>query len=204
MPERLIGATVDVSVGPGSVVFTAVSEDGRKASVEEDITSAETALNRERMLAMTEGQLSKKSGDFVFKMGRMDSPGSIPILSASFLNGVRRTLAEKLAACHSDLSTRPSGLDRDDKVAVPPEATYLDNISNSLSRSLYERSEDAYELTHRSGAELMRTRYCIRYELGLCPVHQGARPTGPLFLLNNGRRLALTFDCRRCEMTVSE
>ena len=214
MPERLIGATVDVSVGPGSVVFTAVSEDGRKASVEEDITSAETALNRERMLAMTEGQLSKKSGDFVFKMGRMDVPEAIPILSASFLNGVRRTLAEKLAACLPDrsschfdrASSIPCHFDRASASGeiFPPEATYLDNISNSLSRSLYERSEDAYELTHRSGAELLRTRYCIRYELGLCPVHQGARPTGPLFLLNNGRRLALTFDCRRCEMTVSE
>ena len=48
----------------------------------------------------------------------------------------------------------------------------------------------------------MRSRYCIRYELGLCPRHQGARDTGPLFLLNNGRRLALSFDCPRCEMVV--
>ena len=52
-------------------------------------------------------------------------------------------------------------------------------------------------------APLMRTRYCIRYELGLCPVHQGAKDTGPLFLVNNGRRLSLGFDCARCEMTVS-
>jgi hypothetical protein len=34
-------------------------------------------------------------------------------------------------------------------------------------------------------------------------VHQGARETGPLFLLNNGRRYALRFDCAKCEMTVS-
>ena len=51
-------------------------------------------------------------------------------------------------------------------------------------------------------APLMRSRYCIRYELGLCPVHQGAKDTGPLFLVNNGRRLSLGFDCARCEMTV--
>ena len=50
----------------------------------------------------------------------------------------------------------------------------------------------------------MRSRYCIRYELGLCPRHQGARDTGPLFLLNNGRRLALHFHCATCEMTVDE
>ena len=50
----------------------------------------------------------------------------------------------------------------------------------------------------------MRTRYCIRFELGMCPVHQKASYTGDLFLLNNGRRFALGFDCRNCEMTVKE
>ena len=52
--------------------------------------------------------------------------------------------------------------------------------------------------------ELMRTRYCVKYELNLCPVHQGAQQTGPLFLINNGRRLALEFDCNNCEMTVKK
>ena len=51
-------------------------------------------------------------------------------------------------------------------------------------------------------AELMRSKYCIRFELGLCPVHQGAPDSGPLFLVNNGRRFPLGFDCRRCEMVV--
>ena len=48
----------------------------------------------------------------------------------------------------------------------------------------------------------MKSKYCIKYELGLCPVHQGAKSTGPLYLLNNGRRLALHFDCKTCEMSV--
>ena len=49
----------------------------------------------------------------------------------------------------------------------------------------------------------MRSKYCVRYELGLCPKYQGARPPKELFLLNNGRRLALHFDCAACEMTVT-
>ena len=48
----------------------------------------------------------------------------------------------------------------------------------------------------------MRSKYCIRFELGLCPVHQGARESGPLYLVNNGRKLRLGFDCKACEMTV--
>ena len=61
---------------------------------------------------------------------------------------------------------------------------------------------DASPAPRQPDDPLMRSRYCIRYELGLCPVHQGARETGPLFLLNNGRRLALQFDCKACEMSI--
>jgi putative protease len=64
--------------------------------------------------------------------------------------------------------------------------------------------EDAYELTHTPKAELMRSKYCIRYELNMCPRHHNAPGCGPLFLINNGKRLALNFDCKTCEMTVTQ
>ena len=85
---------------------------------------------------------------------------------------------------------------------------YRANVSNSLSETLYEScgagiSEKAYELTHRKGAELMRSKYCIRHELGLCPKQRRGNDS-PLFLLNNGRRLKIVFDCRSCEMSVTE
>jgi hypothetical protein len=38
----------------------------------------------------------------------------------------------------------------------------------------------------------------------MCPKYHGAKPGKSLFLLNNGQRFALGFDCRNCEMTVSE
>ena len=52
------------------------------------------------------------------------------------------------------------------------DATYKNNISNHLSQSAYRNAgakiaSMAYELTHAPGIELMRTRYCIRFELGL-------------------------------------
>ena len=89
-----------------------------------------------------------------------------------------------------------------ERSAFPEETSYKANIANAVAREVLSGGEPAYELAHPKGAELMRTRYCLKYELGLCPVHQGAKPTGPLYLLNNGRRLALGFDCARCEMTV--
>lgn len=49
----------------------------------------------------------------------------------------------------------------------------------------------------KDGRELSRSKYCVKYELGLC----GSK--GPLFLVNNGRRLRLEFDCKNCEMVVT-
>ena len=150
----------------------------------------------------------------------------LPLLKAAFLNDIRRRMAELLDAqpCGRlplyQISPLPS-VGRNDRTAIPcapppvisseveKSVTYKENVANALSRATYKRLgaasvEPAYELSHKAGAELMRSRYCIRYELGLCPRHQGARDTGPLFLLNNGRRLALHFHCATCEMTVNE
>ena len=87
--------------------------------------------------------------------------------------------------------------------------SYKENLANSLSRALYASRgatsvEDAYELTHRPGVELMRSRYCVRWELGLCPKKSPGTKPEPLFLVNNGRRLRLRFHCPTCEMTVED
>ena len=126
-------------------------------------------------------------------------------MPAAFLNGVRRQLADALDAQPVSMLPLRSGVVRSD--AAPEALTYKDNLANSVAREIYRergasQMEDAYELTHREGIEYMRTKYCLRHELGLCPKQRpGTRPD-PLFLLNNGRRLRLDFDCRNCEMTV--
>ena len=74
----------------------------------------------------------------------------------------------------------------------------------------------AYEIQQQPGAELMRTKYCIKYELGLCPNYaakwsadKGYRNNldkvtfkEPLFLLNGKNKFRLGFDCANCEMLV--
>ena len=135
--------------------------------------------------------------------------GALPLLSASLLNSMRRLVASDLDALPCRSIPMGSGR-KDTSVKVGETAlSYKYNVANAAARALYEargaqRVEPAYELARPAGAELMRTRYCIRYELGICPVHQGAKESRPLFLLNNGRRLRLHFDCAKCEMTVTE
>ena len=163
------------------------------------------------MAGMLETQIGKAVGHYRFALSDVNAPDGLPFMSASALNGVRRTLAEKLdetaAIARPLLNRQLEGL------TIAPfterNVTYKQNVSNRLSAEVYASAgvgaiEDAYELTHRKGVELMRTKYCIRYELGLCPIRQNAKQSAPLFLVNNGKRLALHFNCRNCEMTVTE
>lgn len=104
--------------------------------------------------------------------------------------------------------------------------SYKANIANHVARQTYQvlgatQTDEAFEISHLPGTELMRTKYCIRHELGLCPVHretgrhQGkanfatgssklatTTPSGHLYLINNGKRYHLSFDCANCEMVV--
>ena len=211
---REISVTTDMSAhldNEGWKLHTrATSEDGRTAEFTFD-AGEQMADNQERMAAMLHSQIGKSVGHYRFSLNRVEAPQGLPFMSASSLNNVRRTLAQMLD--NMPVIDRPllkRSLNQTEHLVYPePYATYKQNISNRLSEELYLEAgtksvEKAYELSHRHGAELMRTKYCIRHELGLCPVHQGAKAGAPLFLVNNGKRLALHFDCRNCEMTVSE
>ena len=157
----------------------AVAQDGREV-LSPFHMDVETAENRERAEAMLREQLSKRSGVYHFSLAELQvetAGGRLPLLSASTINGIRRLVAE-------DLDAFPA------KAAAPRPRPAAPSRPSCHS----ERSEES---------ELMRSKYCVRYELGLCPKYQGARPPKELFLLNNGRRLALHFDCAACEMTVT-
>ena len=186
---------------------TAISEDGREIFKEYD-AGDQLASNPARMADMIRNQINKTTGHYRFIYNGEDAC-PLPFMSASFLNGIRRDLAESLDSkpCNAKrlINKQLTGYGEYTSTA----AEYDSNISNHISKSLYERcgvkkAEPAYELSHKSDAKLIRTKYCIRYELGICPKHHGCKESGPLFLLNNGMRLSLHFDCRNCEMTVKE
>ena len=220
--------------------ITATGEDGRAVRKTYSGIWNDMASNIGRMEAMVRTQLSKSSGIYSFSVKDIVHDGSLPLLSASALNSIRNDIASILdcsPAIHgkareksrqvwraevlqasgtaTSLHTLPSG----------KEADYKANISNHLAEKLYtdtgyKVTEPAYELTHRPGAELMRTKYCIRHELGLCPkflkrpangngktaasdnTKRSGTDAAPLYLLNNGRRFTVLFDCRSCEMVI--
>ncbi|MBR1407073.1 MAG: U32 family peptidase [Bacteroidales bacterium] len=207
--RRLLDTALQLQVqrcGAGwQLAVQAQTEDGRTVSLSTP-AEAETATDPARMQSLFAAQLEKTTGDYAFRLESLEAPDGLPFLPASFLNGLRRETAEALDG--QPCGRRPLQTAEASDGPLPiKDLDYKANVANSLARWTYrergaEVIADAYELAHPAGAELMRSKYCIRFELGLCPRFQGAEDTGPLYLLNNGRRLELGFDCRACEMTV--
>ena len=203
-----VNLTFSSENGLWSLKAQCMSEDGRSVELDFEVGD-QKAENMERMNGMLHSQINKTVDHYRFNLDKVNTENGLPFMSASALNSIRRSLAqsiEQLPANSREMLFR--NINGAEPIAFPEEnVSYKQNVANKISEAVYSASgaktiEDAYELSHKEGAELMRTKYCIRHELGMCPVHQGAKNSGPLFLLNNGRRLSLHFDCKNCEMTI--
>lgn len=243
LPKRLSEPTYSLKIN-------AASQDGRSVKLERE-AGHNAAENPERMRGMFATQISKATGIYSFTLRSLEvetPDGSLPFLPTSALNAIRRDLAAALEEmpCRAipllvnQASSRTGNAeypvlepdvlsqvqDIQETTSNGPHLSYKANIANHIARKIYmslgaSRTDDAFEISHRPDAELMRTKYCIRYELGLCPVHQAGRQHGRanhtsgmvnppipssrktnLYLTNNGKRYHLAFDCANCEMAV--
>lgn len=243
LPKRLSEPTYSLKIN-------AVSQDGRSVKLERE-AGHNAAENPERMRGMFATQISKATGIYSFTLRSLEvetPDGSLPFLPTSALNAIRRDLAAALEEmpCRAipllvnQASSRTGNAeypvlepdvlsqvqDIQETTSNGPHLSYKANIANHIARKIYmslgaSRTDDAFKISHRPDAELMRTKYCIRYELGLCPVHQAGRQHGRanhtsgmvnppipssrktnLYLTNNGKRYHLAFDCANCEMVV--
>lgn len=163
-----------------SVIIQGESCDGRIVQKEWLLDSPIKANNPQRMLNMLNEQLSKQSGIYECTVRDIQAdPDNIPLLSAARINAFRRELVDELDSQECIKIPLSQGKIADLKSPLPPESRN-DNFS-----------------------ELMRSKYCVRYELGLCPKQGKQGSNKPLYLENNGRRFKLSFDCAHCEMTLS-
>ena len=133
------------------------------------------AQNRERARALYESQLGKHSSQYIFQAPALREQQELAYFTTAELNALRRELAEML-------DKQPCGREP------------LLNVSS--------RAELRLDTGRRDG-ELMRSKYCIRRELACCLKDRNSTKEA-LFLLNNGRKFPLKFDCEKCEMAVLE
>ena len=208
MPSRYMDVRLSVSGNVGILSVSAETADGRTWSGTLG-ENAEPAKNRDGMRKTVISQLSKSCGHYSFSVEEFSANG-LPFLPMSVLNAFRRRIADELD--RMPLRTRQLyGQDGNPEKACSfisgKHMSYKENISNGKALELFNALgaadvEPAYELEQKEGAELMRTKYCIRYQFGKCPKYHGEKWPEKLFLENNGRRFALHFDCRNCEMAI--
>lgn len=192
------------------VALQLTDENGLRAeaTAEIDFQRARTPQsdNRRRTLA--------KLGDTIFKLCNFDDlTGDMDFIAASQLADLRRSAVALLIdtgkAAYSFDYRRPEQSD------IEPYKTealdYHDNVANRLSEEFFrshgiavvQRALEASNPRQDKDFRVMKTRYCLRRELGACLRSPSARklPT-PLFLHSADITFRLDFDCSNCEMHV--
>lgn len=190
------------------VALTLRSEDGRECRQTFCYEHQEARTDQ----SATIKEVLSKLGDTIFFCLDVQIHFSQPwFIPRSLLAEWRRVVVEMLSSI--PLHTRQdSRMYLPQNLSLPLAPRYQNNVSNSLSASVYEQlgspvAEKAFELTHGSKSDitLMTCRYCIRHELGYCLRKDKTQSflREPLFLESkDGRTFRLQFDCRRCEMQV--
>jgi len=225
MPVRYIDVDIQVICGLNGVILRAISEDGR----EEQISvpgSFDAAKDIEKMKETIAKQLGKSAGIYLFRVESIEGE-VIPFLPLSILNGSRRELAARLDATYAvkEIKKIPDIKDfAAERLVAGLRFDYRANIANRFAKEFYDKlsggkSTWGFEVDQPDEAELMRCKYCIKFELGYCTKNikketllgssgrdavcrKKNLPPEPLYLENGKRKFRLGFDCIRCEMII--
>ena len=208
--DRRIAVALTLREIPDGLLLAAIDEDGVRAEFAlhrqwEAAEKSESALNAIcRQLA--------KTGDTVYACSSVSVEMSvICFLPLSVLNELRREVLEKLSSAREAARPKVSGGIIPNEVPYPEEElSYQGNVLNRYAESFYRRHgvkriEPAAESgLDMRGRKVMTSRYCLKHQLGLCPMDGSPSAfVEPLFLIDEeGRRLRLHFDCEACEMEI--
>lgn len=205
---RKINIVISATMTGGHLYLKVTDEDGISASYvsDEKYEIARQETQRERLI-----QQLRKCGDTEFECEQVEVVGDeVLFIPGAAANACRRTLLEKLREARQIARpVLPTGMNSREEAIAP---TYLDwhyNVANKQAEEFYQlhgalQVESAFEKKKEiNGIEVMRTRYCLLYEMGRC--RKECRNTDmkfPLFLCNDKHRFRLDFDCESCFMKV--
>ena len=208
---REIDVTLTLGETADGFSLTAVDEDGVTATSTLS-TEKIVAEKPEKMTATVEKQL-RKTGGTAFTCSDVEMAwDGVYFLPVAALNELRRVTLERLVAARDDARPVLTGGIYKNNVPHPErKLTYLGNVLNQQAAAFYRRhgvtqiepAAESGEIDLR-GKRVMRTRYCIRHQLGYC-LRDTEAPAlnAPLSLIDeDGHRYPLRFDCAACEMEV--
>ena len=211
---RKIGVTLQFTETNEGFLLTAIDEDGHTSQIE--LKSAKELTKNGESIEENIAKNLAKTGNTPFVVDELNIQFSQAwFLPISKVNEVRREVLEQL------MDVRVKEYHREESQIVKTDHPYpeenLDftyNVSNKMARQFYHRHgvkeiEKAFELQWDPGkSRVMTTKYCVKYELGKCPVYQrdtmGEKVKEPLVLKHGEIEYKLKFNCKPCEMEIWE
>jgi putative protease len=211
---RKIGTTLLLTENENGFELIATDEDGNVSTVKlehaKEPTKTGESIEENIKVQLAKTGFTPYSADEINIM--FSQNWFLPI---SKINEMRRNVLEQLS------EIRLANYKREEhqlvKTSHPYPETKLDfmyNVSNKTARKFYERHgvteiEKAFELQWDPGkSRVMTTKYCIKYELKKCPIHQkdivGVKVKEPLVLKQGELEYKLKFNCKPCEMEIWE
>lgn len=191
----------------------ASDEDGTKTRVRFD-GPFEAAHKPEKALENLYKQF-KKSGDTCFTVAEITIQAEpVPFLPVSTINTMRREGLSKLQTLRlQNYTARQQTITPNSYPWLSDMATRYDNVINKKAEAFYRRhgvtifQPPAESASGPSDISLMTSRYCIRYQLDLCPrsgkADKGRQFKEPFFIEDNTGSYQLHFDCKNCRMKIT-
>lgn len=213
--RRFIEVDFIVRETKSGLAIEAIDEDGNSAELK--VKAAKTIAEKGDLALRNWQQQLGRLGETIFCARDIIFEWEKPLFAPlSTLNDWRRDLIAKLLKARA--KNYPRLLVEHKKTEHPFPVSALDhsfNVSNKLAKSFYERhgakiAEKALESQNDyRGQKLMTTKHCLKYWLGACPKRKGKRSLAagvefeePLYLVREGRKFRLNFDCGNCLMEI--
>jgi 23S rRNA 5-hydroxycytidine C2501 synthase len=212
-PRRTIAVDLVLRETSSGLRLEAVDEDGIHAAA--DLACAKVLADKPDQAQSDVRERLRRLGNTGLAARHIELDWAAPLhLAAKEWNGLRRALVENLAAARAHARPRAHGpIVPNDVAFAETTLDFRANVWNDKARSFYRRHqvqeiEPAAESgLPMSGRTVMTCRYCLKYELGLCPRQPEAKPAPappePWFLVDDqGRKLRLRFRCERADCVM--
>lgn len=181
--------------------------------------SLQKAADTQRNRANIEKNI-RKTGETDFEVTDIEIRGEDFFAPASIVNQMRRVALDALEANRKAHFKRLPQEKIDENLPYPDPTDYRANVLNSAAVDFYTRhgapiTEPALETgSVTRDVTLMLTKHCVRYALGLClkdniekvkadPTLKDRYRPDPLILKSGPNTYRATFDCKKCEMTLT-
>ena len=209
-PQRRIAVRLKLESTPEGFRLETIDEDGNKAVA--TLAGVKELAHKPAQAEETACRQLARAGDTAFDVVQVELAwDQAYFLPVSTLNELRRAALARLVKVRE--ANRPrleANLERNDVAYPESTLTYRGNVLNRQAAAFYRRhGVTEIEPAAESGLDMrgrvvMRTRYCLQHQLGLCDgAGNRANVRQPLYLIDaDGRRYRLRFRCADCEMEV--